>query len=48
MKILVFDTETTWFIDKKNPDLNAQPYIVQFAWIMWELKNWKFSEIKKN
>lgn len=47
MKILVFDTETTWFIDKKNPDLNAQPYIVQFAWIIWELKNWKFSEISR-
>ncbi len=47
MKILVFDTETTWFIDKKNPDLNAQPYIVQFAWIIWELKDWKFSEISR-
>lgn len=44
MKILVFDTETTWFINKKNPDLNVQPYIVQFAGIYWELKNGKFIE----
>ena len=44
MKILVFDTETTWFINKKNPDLNVQPYIVQFAWIYWELKNGNFIE----
>lgn len=47
MKILVFDTETTWFIDKKNPDLNSQPYIIQFAWIFGELKNWEWTEIKR-
>lgn len=47
MKIFVFDTETTWFIDKKNPNLNAQPYIVQFAWIFWEIKNNEFIEIKR-
>ncbi|MDP5039192.1 MAG: 3'-5' exonuclease [Candidatus Gracilibacteria bacterium] len=47
MKILVFDTETTGFIDKKNPDLNAQPYIVQFAGIIGELKDGKFSEISR-
>lgn len=47
MKIFVFDTETTWFIDKKNPDLNAQPYIIQFAWIYWEIKNWEWYEIKR-
>lgn len=47
MKIFVFDTETTWFIDKKNPDLNAQPHIVQFAWIYWEIKDWEFIEIKR-
>ena len=37
MKILVFDTETTWFINKKDPHLNKQPYIIQFAWILWEI-----------
>lgn len=47
MNILIFDTETTWFIDKKNPDLNAQPYIIQFAWIYWKLENGEFSEIKR-
>lgn len=47
MKIFVFDTETTWFIDKKNPNLDAQPYIVQFAGILWELSNGEFKEIKR-
>lgn len=47
MKILVFDTETTWFIDKKNPNLDTQPYIIQFAWIFGELKDGKFIEIKR-
>jgi len=37
MKILVFDTETTGFIDKKNPGLEYQPHIVQFAGIYGEL-----------
>ena len=48
MKILVFDTETTWFINKKNPQLDKQPYIIQFAWILWEIDNWKyFKEIER-
>lgn len=47
MKILVFDTETTWFINKKNSSLDAQPYIIQFAWIYWEIKNKNFNEIKR-
>ncbi len=47
MKILIFDTETTWFIDKKNPSLESQPYIVQFAWIYWEIKDNEFVEIKR-
>ena len=47
MKIFVFDTETTWFINKKETDLDLQPKIIQFAWIMWELKNWKFTEEKR-
>lgn len=44
MKILVFDTETTWFINKKTTDLSVQPYIIQFAGIYGELKNGVFVE----
>ncbi len=47
MKIFVYDTETTWFINKKETDLKLQPQIVQFAWILWELKNWIFTEEKR-
>ncbi len=47
MKIFVFDTETTWFINKKETDLEKQPKIIQFAWILWELKNGKFSELER-
>lgn len=47
MKILVFDTETTWFINKKIPDLKAQPYIVQFAGIVGELNKGEFREISR-
>lgn len=45
MKILVFDTETTGFINKKELNLDAQPYIIQFAGILWELQNWEYKEI---
>lgn len=47
MKIFVFDTETTGFIDKKNPSLEKQPRIIQFSWILGELKDWKFKEEKR-
>jgi len=47
MKILVFDTETTGFIDKKNPNLDGQPYIIQFAGILWKLDNWVYDEIAR-
>lgn len=47
MKIFVFDTETTWFINKKDTSLDVQPHIVQFAWIYGELNNWKWTEIKR-
>lgn len=47
MKIFVFDTETTWFINKKDTNLDVQPHIVQFAWIIWEIKDGKFIENKK-
>lgn len=36
MKIFVFDTETTWFINKTEKDLTKQPKIIQFAWILCE------------
>lgn len=44
MKIFVFDTETTWFINKKETDLDKQPNVIQFAWILWEIIDWKFIE----
>lgn len=47
MKIFVFDTETTGFINKKETDLNKQPKIVQFAWILWDLKDGTFIEEKR-
>lgn len=47
MKIFVFDTETTWFINKKETDLDKQPKIVQFAWILWELHDGTFTETKR-
>jgi len=47
LKILVFDTETTGFLNKKNPNLDAQPYIVQFAGILWELENWEYKELER-
>lgn len=46
-KIFVFDTETTWFIDKKEKDLNKQPKVIQFAWILWTIKEGSFEEIKR-
>ncbi len=47
MKIFVYDTETTWFINKKETDLDLQPQIVQFAWILWEINAWEFTEEKR-
>lgn len=47
MKIFVFDTETTGFINKKETNLDKQPKIIQFAGILWELKDWKFTEEKR-
>lgn len=47
MKIFVYDTETTWFINKKETNLDLQPRIVQFAWILWELKDGEFIEEKR-
>ena len=47
MKIFVYDTETTWFINKKEKDLELQPKIIQFAWILWNLQEWVFTEEKR-
>lgn len=47
MKIFVFDTETTGFINKKETDLSKQPNIVQFAGIFWELSAWTFTELDR-
>ena len=47
MKIFVYDTETTWFINKKEKDLELQPKIIQFAWILWNLQEWIFTEEKR-
>lgn len=47
MKAFVFDTETTWFTVKWWTS-EEQPYIVQFAWILWEIskEDW-FIEISR-
>ena len=37
MKLFVFDTETTWFVEREGP-LEVQPYIVQFSGILLELQ----------
>jgi len=37
MKVLIFDTETTGLPNKKDPRLEKQPYIVQFAGIIIEI-----------
>ncbi len=47
MKILVFDTETTGFINKKETDLEKQPKIIQFAWILWNINSWEFKVEKE-
>lgn len=47
MKAFVFDTETTGFT-VRDWTLDQQPYIVQFAWILWNIskENW-FEEIER-
>ena len=47
MKIFVFDTETTGFINKKENDLTKQPKVIQFAGILGEMKNGNFTEEKR-
>jgi len=49
MKVFVFDTETTGFMNKKEADnLEVQPYLVQFAGILWEIDEaWNYKELKR-
>ena len=37
MRIFVFDTETTGFINKNEKDLEKQPHVIQFAGILCEV-----------
>ncbi|EKE26122.1 MAG: DNA-directed DNA polymerase [uncultured bacterium (gcode 4)] len=47
MQAFVFDTETTWFTVKWG-SIEEQPYIVQFAGILWEISQEKwFVEIER-
>lgn len=43
----MYDTETTGFINKKDPNLDAQPYVIQFAGILGELNDGKYTEIAR-
>jgi len=53
VKVFVFDTETTGFINKKDPNLDNQPQVIQFAGILWEIKEnqetwiWEWKEEKR-
>lgn len=47
MKLFIFDTETTGFVEKEGP-LEMQPHIVQFSWILLERQeNGLFREIDR-
>lgn len=48
MEIFVFDTETTGFINKKETDLEKQPYLIQFAGIRGDIdSSGNFQEIMR-
>lgn len=48
MKVFVWDTETTGLYSKKEKDINKHPYIIQFAWILVEMKdNGKYEEVQR-
>lgn len=48
MRILIFDTETTGLPNKNETDINKQPRIVQFAWLIWHIdSNWVWNQEKK-
>ena len=44
-KVLIFDTETTWFV--VNWPLSRQPYIVQIAWICWLITDSTFEKTEE-
>ncbi len=42
-RIIVLDVETTSLYNKKETNLANQPYIIQFAWMYWEIdEEWNF------
>ena len=45
MYAIIFDTETTGLLPKKNTPLKNKPYIVQFSWIIYDLVNNNIHEI---
>ncbi len=48
MKVCVWDTETTWFATR-GWDISQQPYIIQFAAIIWEFDDaWKYKELSRH
>ena len=48
LKVMVFDTETTWLFSKKEKNLDKQPYIIQFSGILVEMdEDWKYTELKR-
>ena len=49
MKVMVFDTETTGLPNGKDKRLEAQPHIVQFAWIVVEMNedDWSYTELAR-
>lgn len=48
MKLLVFDTETTGLLNAKLPveesTLDYFPFVVQFSWILFDTRTYKFQE----
>lgn len=47
MKIFVFDTETTGFINKLEKDLEKQPFIIQFAGVLCEVTDSTFTTLEE-
>lgn len=48
MRVCVWDTETTWF-STRWWDISQQPYIIQFAAIVWEIQSdWSYLEVSRH